>query len=168
MSIARAPLVALFVLSTLNGASAEPPPGRTLGFVIRDTFTAVYETKFMDECPLGLNISNDEYWWRGLPSEEERARLTENGLINTLNRWGTASPPRPGQRECLPQSAPHQGPAVPHGRRQHVIRHQSRWRCHGAGDRQNVCPQKFHRCLGRVRRGQSDVSSGWLHLRLPG
>ena len=102
MSFARAPLIALFVLSALDAASAAPPPGRTLGFVIRDWFTAVYETKFMDECPLGLNISNDEYWWRGLPSQEERARLTENGLINTLNRWGTAVHRAPGNENvCL-------------------------------------------------------------------
>jgi len=70
--------------------------------VIRDWFTAVYETKFMDECPLGLNISGDEYWWRSLPSQEERARLTENGLIHTLNRWGLSLGRGPGNENvCL-------------------------------------------------------------------
>lgn len=89
-----------FVIS--DAALAAPPPGRTLGFVIRNWYTAIYETKFMDECPLGLNISNDEYWWRGLPSQEERARRTENGLIHTLNRWGPSAARGPGNENvCL-------------------------------------------------------------------
>lgn len=88
----------ILMVSTANAA---PPPNRKLGFVVRDWFTAVYETKFMDECPEGLNISNDEYWWRGL-SKPDRARLTENGLQTTLNRWGFASHRGPnGANVCI-------------------------------------------------------------------
>jgi hypothetical protein len=70
-------------------ASAGAPPGRKLAFVVRNWFTAVYETRFADECPGGLAISNDEYWWRGL-SQEDRAKKTDNGLVNSLGRWGQA------------------------------------------------------------------------------
>jgi len=59
---------------------------RTLGFVVKDWMTAVYETPFIDECPAGLNISNDEIWWRKL-TKEQRTEYTQDGLITTLNRW---------------------------------------------------------------------------------
>jgi hypothetical protein len=61
------------------------PQTRTLGFVVRDWFTSVYDSKFADECPEGLTPSNDEIWWRNLP-KPERARLTNNGLVQNLNR----------------------------------------------------------------------------------
>ena len=51
----------------------------TMSFVIRDWFTAMYEGKFMDECPEGLNVGQDEYWWRGM-TKERRAKITNNGL----------------------------------------------------------------------------------------
>ncbi len=70
-------------------ADAAAPPGRKFGFVVRNWFTAVYETRFADECPGGLAISNNEYWWRGL-SREDRAKKTENGLLTTLATWGAA------------------------------------------------------------------------------
>jgi hypothetical protein len=91
----------LLALAAATPAQAAPPADGKLGFVIRSWYTAVYETKFMDECPAGLNIANDEYWWRGL-SKEERARQTENGLITTLNRWGVAAARGPGNENvCL-------------------------------------------------------------------
>ena len=70
-------------------AEGVTPPSRTLGFVVKDWMTAVYETRFMDECPGGLNISNDEIWWRSL-SKPQRSELTQDGLLTTLNRWFTA------------------------------------------------------------------------------
>lgn len=80
---------------------AYAPPDGKLGFVVRHWFTAIYETRFMDECPAGLNIANDEYWWRGL-SKEDRARLTNNGLLETLRRWGYAVNRGPnGEDVCL-------------------------------------------------------------------
>jgi hypothetical protein len=57
----------------------------TLGFVVRDWFTSIFNSKFIDECPEGLTMTNDEIWWRGL-SKEERAKQTENGLIQSLDR----------------------------------------------------------------------------------
>jgi hypothetical protein len=92
------------LIAALIGSSASwaaPPPGGKLAFVVRSWFTAIYETRFMDECPGGLNISNDEYWWRGL-SKQDRARLTDNGLLTTLNRWGLASHRGPDNQDvCL-------------------------------------------------------------------
>ena len=62
-----AALLACTLLHPMSArADAEASGSRTLGFVVRDWMTAVYETKFIAECPAGLNISNDEIWWRSL------------------------------------------------------------------------------------------------------
>ena len=58
----------------------------TLGFVIRDWFTAMYESRFMNECPEGLNVDNEELWWRS-KSKEDRAKITGNGLIKRSIRF---------------------------------------------------------------------------------
>ena len=75
--------------------------GRTLGFVVRDWLPAVYETRFIDECPAGLNIGNDELWWRKL-SKQERSDLTQDGLVNTLDRFFLAINRGPnGENVCI-------------------------------------------------------------------
>ncbi len=74
---------------------------KALAFVVKDWFNAIYETKFMDECPEGLAVANDEFWWRGL-SKKDRARLTEDGLVQTLNRHNIAVARGPkGEDVCL-------------------------------------------------------------------
>jgi hypothetical protein len=84
-----------------GSAAAGAPPGRTLGFVVKDFMPAVYETKFMDECPAGLNIGNDEIWWRNL-SKKQRSELTQDGLITTLDRWFSAVRRGPnGEDVCI-------------------------------------------------------------------
>ncbi len=87
-----------------RNASAErgaQEQGGRLGFVIRHWYTAIHETKFMDECEQGLNISNDEIWWRSL-SKEDRAIKTQNGLLETLRRWQPAVKRGPnGEDVCL-------------------------------------------------------------------
>ncbi|MBM3514533.1 MAG: hypothetical protein FJX59_12605 [Alphaproteobacteria bacterium] len=85
----RATITALVMLATTSAANAAAPPGGTLGFVVRDWFTSVYNSKFADECPEGLAVSNDEIWWRGL-SKDDRAKLTNNGLVQQLNRMPIA------------------------------------------------------------------------------
>ena len=62
-------------------ASAES----TLGFVITTWHNAIYETKFIDECPTGLAEGNHFYWWNST-SWEERAELTQDGLTNRPER----------------------------------------------------------------------------------
>lgn len=57
----------------------------TLGFVIANWNNAIYETKYMDECPEGPAVGNDTLWWRGL-SRDERDRLTNNGLTQPVDR----------------------------------------------------------------------------------
>ena len=81
----------IFAFCVLGSAQAmaQQPMNGNLGFVVRDWFTAVFNSRFVDECPEGLVVSNDEIWWRGL-SKEDRARLTENGLRSNLNRMPTA------------------------------------------------------------------------------
>ena len=82
-------------------ASSGVNGGKTLGFVVKDWMPAVYETKFMDECPAGLNISNDEIWWRDL-TKQQRSELTQDGLITTLDRWFTARSRGPnGEDICI-------------------------------------------------------------------
>ncbi len=68
----------------LAGCSSGPDDeGKTLGFAIIGWTTAVYETKYMDECPEGLAIGNDEIWWTAL-DPEVRARLTNDGTIEPV------------------------------------------------------------------------------------
>jgi len=81
--------------------SAGAPEDGVLGFVVRHWYTAIHETPFMDECPEGLNIGNDEIWWRGLP-REERGPATDNGLREQLRRWAPAVHRGPnGENVCL-------------------------------------------------------------------
>jgi len=60
-------------------------PKQTLGFVIANWDTAIFETRFMDECPEGSALGNDEMWWRGL-SRADKDKLTNNGLVQPVDR----------------------------------------------------------------------------------
>jgi hypothetical protein len=74
---------------------------RRMGFVVKDWFTSVYETKFMDECPEGVAIANDEIWWRRL-SRAEKDEQTGKGMIQALNRVGASfARGRNGEHVCL-------------------------------------------------------------------
>ena len=67
----------------LASASAAPPSSSgsgTLAYVIANFNNAVYETQFMDECPQGPAVGNDELWWRGL-SRPDKDKLTDHGLV---------------------------------------------------------------------------------------
>ena len=98
---ALAVAAAILTSATTGVVAADAPPNRTLGFVVKDWMPAVYETKFIDECPAGLNISNDEIWWRSL-SKEERSEKTQDGLITTLDRWFVSKNRGPnGEDVCI-------------------------------------------------------------------
>jgi hypothetical protein len=93
----------LFVITFVTGVvgGANSPMSKTLGFVVTDFMPAVYETKFMDECPAGLNISNHEIWWRKL-TKEQRGELTQNGNSDILGRWSMAVRRGPnGEDVCI-------------------------------------------------------------------
>ncbi len=78
------------VLAALTPAKAGDPTSKTLGFAVTTFNTAMYESRFMDECPQGINATNDEFWWRGL-SKEERGRLTNNGDMTQIARQHIAN-----------------------------------------------------------------------------
>ena len=58
---------------------------RTLGYVVANWDNAIFESRFMDECPEGPAVGNDELWWRGL-SRADKDRLTDKGLVQPVDR----------------------------------------------------------------------------------
>lgn len=73
------------VMAALLGLPSSASAESTLGFVITTWHNAIYETKFMDECPSGLAESNHFYWWNSL-SPDERATVTLDGLNDRVAR----------------------------------------------------------------------------------
>ena len=73
------------LLATAASAQQQPKAKQTLSFVIANWDNAIYETKFMDECPEGPAIGNDEMWWRGL-SRADKDKWTEKGLVQPVDR----------------------------------------------------------------------------------
>ncbi len=91
-----------FALAAAWGASApaQAADGR-YAFVIRDFYIAQYNSMFLDECPSGISMANDEIWWRAM-SKEDRAKKTDNGLITVLDRNPVAMRRGPkGEDVCL-------------------------------------------------------------------
>lgn len=76
----KAPSVAA---SPARAQTARRP--RTLGYVVANWDNAIYESRFMDECPEGPAIGNDELWWRGL-SRADKDKLTDKGLVQPVDR----------------------------------------------------------------------------------
>ncbi len=87
LTLGRRWISAGLALLLASAAAAPPSTGgpQTLAYVIANFNNAVYETQFMDECPEGPAIGNDEMWWRGL-SRADRDKLTENGLVQPVDR----------------------------------------------------------------------------------
>jgi predicted lipoprotein with Yx(FWY)xxD motif len=67
-----------------------PAPLGTLGFVVVSLKTAGLETPFLEECPGGVAIGNDEIWWKSL-SPRDRDRLTDGGAREPSARRITAT-----------------------------------------------------------------------------
>jgi len=89
-----------FAMTTAIVAPVTAKDGR-LAFVIKDWENAIYETKFVDECPEGLAVANDEVWWRRLP-KADRGPATGDGMIQALNRVGQSfRRGRNGEDVCL-------------------------------------------------------------------
>jgi hypothetical protein len=72
------------------GALAQDKQKQTLTYVIANWDTAIYQTKFMDECPEGPAIGNDELWWRGL-SRADKDKHTNKGLVQPVDRKNIAA-----------------------------------------------------------------------------
>jgi hypothetical protein len=62
-----------------------------LGFVVESWYTAIYDTEYMEECPEGIVIGNDEIWFNGL-SPEDKDIETAGGTLQVLD-----APRRPNQ-----------------------------------------------------------------------
>jgi len=73
------------LLATAAPAQQAPKQKQTLSFVVANWDNAIYQTKFMDECPDGPAIGNDENWWRWL-SRAEKDKQTEQGLTQPVDR----------------------------------------------------------------------------------
>lgn len=62
-----------------------------LGFVVESWYTAIYDTEYMEECPEGIVIGNDEIWFNDL-SPENKDTETGGGTLQVLDL-----PRRPNQ-----------------------------------------------------------------------
>ncbi|MDX2224322.1 MAG: hypothetical protein SFV21_16345 [Rhodospirillaceae bacterium] len=74
---------AIFATVFSVDAASAASPGR-LGFVIESWKTAIYETEYMEECPEGVAIGNDEIWFNGL-SREQKELATKGGTLQVLD-----------------------------------------------------------------------------------
>jgi hypothetical protein len=83
-----------------NSAEATPPAKKTYGFVVSSFFTAINDTKYMEECPEGLTQSNDELWLKNM-TPEERERATNGGQTDhVLRRFAAALRGPNGEDVC--------------------------------------------------------------------
>ncbi len=75
---------------SVQAAQAVAAPLGTLGFVVVSLKTAGLETPYLEECPRGVAIGNDEIWWKAL-SPRDRDRLTDGGEKEPSSRRVTAT-----------------------------------------------------------------------------
>ena len=73
----------IFVTAACTPQAEVVDAGQTLGFAVVSFYTSVYETKYMEECPRGLAIGNDEIWWKSL-DPAIRDELTDGGEIEPV------------------------------------------------------------------------------------
>jgi hypothetical protein len=74
--LAVAIVAALLAATAISSRPAKTASShkKTYGFVVSSLFTAVNDSKYMDECPEGLTESNDERWLKNMtPAEREKA-----------------------------------------------------------------------------------------------
>lgn len=85
MVTARRTTVAALIAAALLLAGCRPQasPGK-LAFVVEAWRTAVYETEYMEECPDGVAVGNDEIWFDGL-SREDKEKWTQGGRLQVLD-----------------------------------------------------------------------------------
>lgn len=75
--------VAALAIAGVAAPSAAAESGH-LGFVVESWKTALYETEYMEECPEGIAIGNDEIWFDGL-SREQKEIVTKGGTAQVLD-----------------------------------------------------------------------------------
>lgn len=84
MNFRLAWLASACALAAAPAVAADAPPRGSLGFVVTDWYTAIYETKYMEECPEGLAIGSDEIWFESL-SPADKDRLTQGGTLQPVD-----------------------------------------------------------------------------------
>ena len=95
--------VGLCLAGTAFDATAADKP-RTLAFVVKTWNTAIYESRFMDECPEGVAIGNDEIWWKAL-SPRERDNATGGGDKEAAEQLTVMEPAVAALRDGKPARA---------------------------------------------------------------
>lgn len=76
-------MASIFAISGCQPTGTVVDSSETLGFAVVSFYTSIYETKYMEECPRGLAIGNDEIWWKGL-DPAVRDELTNGGEIEPV------------------------------------------------------------------------------------
>ena len=84
MILSRTLVVTAFAMATMMLAPVQAAEKKTLAFVVPSWRTAMYETKYYEECPQGLALGNDELWWKGL-SPKDRDKLTNGGEVEPVD-----------------------------------------------------------------------------------
>ena len=87
------PLISAVTVLSAAGIPVQAPAQEAskLGFVMESWYTAIYDTEYMEECPEGIAIGNDEIWFNSL-SPEEKEIETGGGTLQVLDL-----PRRPNQ-----------------------------------------------------------------------
>jgi hypothetical protein len=73
----------IFAIAACQPAQEAADTKETLGFAVVSFYTSIYETKYMEECPRGLAVGNDELWWKAL-DPAVRDELTDGGQIEPV------------------------------------------------------------------------------------
>jgi hypothetical protein len=71
------------ILFAVTGWDAQASD-KTIGYVVTSYYTAIHETKYMEECPEGLAIGSDEIWFESL-SPADKDRLTQGGTLQPVD-----------------------------------------------------------------------------------
>lgn len=68
----------IVVVACDRRATSHPESPGSIGLVVVSMKTASLETPWLEECPRGVAIGNDEIWWKSL-APRDRDRLTDGG-----------------------------------------------------------------------------------------
>ena len=96
LGLALAALVSASAPTSSHGAASGKK--QTLGYVVTKWDTAIYESRFAEECPEGLVTGNDELWWRGM-SRADKDKFTNKGLAQPVDRKNYAMYRGPGGKD---------------------------------------------------------------------
>lgn len=79
-----AAVIGLMVFGLAAGSQQAAAEANKLGFVMESWYTAIYDTEYMEECPEGIAIGNDEIWFNSLTPEQKEIE-TGGGALQVLD-----------------------------------------------------------------------------------